>query len=283
MIYDSAIIGTGPAGVSAALNLAIREKSVLWLGRRELSEKIEKAERIDNYPGFPGATGAELSAAFRAHAERMGLEIVDRMVSSIMPMGDHYALAAGQDFYEARTLILATGVNQRNALPGEAEKVGMGVSYCATCDGMLYRGMTVGVICGNRRFEHEAAYLAGLAEKVYFLPAYADPGEIAPNVVRVDERPAAIEGGMRAEAIRLKDGSALPVDGVFCLRDAIALGTLLPKLAMEDGHITVDRAMATNLPGCFAAGDCTGRPYQYAKAVGEGNVAAHSAIAYLGK
>ncbi|MBR2699067.1 MAG: FAD-dependent oxidoreductase, partial [Clostridia bacterium] len=102
------------------------------------------------------------------------------------------------------------------------------------------------------------------------------------NVESPAGRPVAVEGDARATGLRLNTGETLPVDGVFCLRDAIALNTLLPGLATEDGHIVVDRAMATNLPGVFAAGDCTGRPYQYAKAVGEGNVAAHSVIDYLG-
>ena len=147
MIYDCAVIGTGPAGLSAALNLKIHEKSFLWIGRRALSDKIARAEQIRNYPGFPDAGGDALAGAFRRHAEAMGLEITEAMVNSILPMGDHYALMAGADFYEARTLILTTGINQAGTLPGEAERVGRGVSYCATCDGGLYRGRTIAVVC----------------------------------------------------------------------------------------------------------------------------------------
>ena len=90
-----------------------------------------------------------------------------------------------------------------------------------------------------------------------------------------------IMGEKRVNAVKLSDGSVLLADGVFCLRDSVALSALLPKLAAEQGHIIVDRSMATNLPGVYAAGDCVGRPYQYAKAVGEGNVAAHSILEYL--
>jgi len=281
LIYDCAVIGTGPAGVSAALNLKIREKRLLWIGRRSLSDKLARAERVSNYPGFIDASGEALRDAFLRQVEAMGLEITEAMVNTIMPMGDHYALLAGPDFYEARTLILTTGVNQAGALPGEAERVGRGVSYCATCDGGLYRGRTVAVLCDSARFEHEAAYLAGLAERVHFFPYYKDPGALPDNVTIGTALPVAVEGEAPALTLRLSDGGTLPVDGVFCLRDSISLSTLLPKLALEGGHIAVDRSMATNLPGCFAAGDCTGRPYQYAKAVGEGNVAAHSAIEYL--
>jgi thioredoxin reductase (NADPH) len=83
------------------------------------------------------------------------------------------------------------------------------------------------------------------------------------------------------ESVTLSDGESVPVDGIFCLRNAIAPSSLIPGIQMENGHIVVNRDMETNLPGCFAAGDCTGRPYQYTKAVGEGNVAAHSIIAFL--
>ena len=281
MLYDVAIIGTGPAGVSAALNLKIHEKAFIWIGKRDLSDKISRAERISNYPGFIDATGAALNRAFMDQLAAMDIEITEAMVNQIMPMGDHYALLAGPDFYEARALILCTGVSQTGGIRGEAEYLGRGVSYCATCDGGLYRGRTVAVVCGNRRFEHEARYLAGLAEKVYFFPYYRDPGFIADNVLSPDARPVAITGDERVEGLRLNNGSDLAVDGLFCLRDAIALDTLLPGLTTENGHIAVDRRMAASLPGVFAAGDCTGRPYQYAKSVGEGNVAAHSAIEYL--
>ena len=281
MIYDSAIIGTGPAGVSAALNLKIHQKTFIWIGSKNLSDKISKAEKISNYPGFLHATGTQLNDAFKRHIEEMGIEITEAMVNTIYGMGNHYALAAGANFYETRTVILATGIVNRNVLPGENELAGRGVSYCATCDGGLYRGKTIAVICNNRRFEHEVKYLSDLAAKIYYFPGYKEVSGLPENVEKMNARAVSIDGGERVSQIRLSDGTTLPVDGVFCLRDSISLGTLLPGLEMKDGHIGVDRAMATNLPGCFAAGDCTGRPYQYTKAVGEGNVAAHSVIEYL--
>ena len=281
MIYDAAIIGTGPAGMSAALNLKIHNKSFIWIGSKNLSDKITKAERIANYPGFLNATGEELNRAFRAQIDAMGIEITEAMVNAVYDMGDHYALNMGADFCEAKTVILTTGVAMKNTLPGEAERVGRGVSYCATCDGALYKGKTVAVVSTNARFEHEVKYLAELAEKVYFLPSYKDPGFIAENVETVTARAAAIEGDKKPFTVKLTGGESLTADGVFFLRDSISLAALLPGLKTEDGHIAVDRSMATNLKGVYAAGDCTGRPYQYTKAVGEGNVAAHSVIEYL--
>ena len=281
MVYDTAIIGTGPAGVSAALNLKIHQTTFVWIGSRNLSDKISKAEKISNYPGFLYATGTQLNDAFRRQIEEMGIEITEAMVNTIYRMGDHYALAAGANFYETKTVILTTGIVNRNVLPGENELVGRGVSYCATCDGGLYRGRKIAVICNNRRFEHEVKYLSDLAAKVYYFPGYKEVSDLPENVEKMNVRAVSIDGGERVSQISLSDGTILPVDGVFCLRDSISLATLLPGLETKDGHIAVDRAMATNLRGCFAAGDCTGRPYQYTKAVGEGNVAAHSVIEYL--
>ena len=283
MIYDAAIVGTGPAGLSAALNLKIRDKRFIWIGSRSFSDKVTKAEQIANYPGFLNVSGAALSAAFRTQAAEMGLSIAEHMVNNIMPFDGHYALMAGNEFYEANTVILATGTARTVTLPGEARLLGQGVSYCATCDGNLYRGKTIAVICGAPRFEPEVSYLAGLAEKVYCFPGY-QPATVSGEYLEIRrERVTEILGEARVTGVRLHHGAELAVDGVFCLRDSVALSALLPGLATENGHIAVDRSMATNLPGVFAAGDCTGRPYQYAKAVGEGNVAAHSVLEYLEK
>lgn len=283
MIYDAAVIGTGPAGLSAALNLKILNKSFVWLGSKTLSDKITRAERISNYPGLTRVTGEEMNAAFRAQIEEMGIEITELMVNSIISMGDHYALMAGSEFFESRTVILATGAARKQTLIGESELLGRGVSYCATCDGELYRGKTIAVICGNARFEHEVKYLAELAEKVYLFTMYKDASLTADNIEFVSKKAVEIVGEKRVSGVKLADDSVIEVNGVFCLRDSVALNTLLPKLDVADGHIAVDRGMNTNLAGVYAAGDCTGRPYQYAKAVGEGNVAAHGAVEYLAR
>ena len=285
MLYDAAVVGTGPAGFSAALNFKIRNKQFLWIGSKSLSSNAAKAECILNYPGLAGISGEQLNGAFAKQAEQMGLEITGQMVNSIVPFSGHYALMAGSEFYEAKAIILATGTARKKQLPGEADFLGKGVSYCATCDGMLYRGKTIAVICGSARFEAEVEYLAALAGKIYYFPSFEGGTlnkDTAPSVFEwPDSEPARIEGDSRVTGIRLINGGLLETDGVFCLRDCVAYSALLPALHTENGHIPVDRAMATNLPGIYAAGDCTGRPYQYAKAVGEGNTAAHSVLEYL--
>jgi len=282
MIYDAAIIGSGPAGLSAALVLKIHEKNFMWFGSKNLSDKIDRAEMVNNYPGLPAISGKALNQAFQNSVKSMDLKIEEQMVNQIMALGDSYAVMAGSDFYEAKSVILATGVAAVGTLPGEAELVGKGVSYCATCDGEFYKGKTIAVICNKARFEYEVKYLADLAAKVYYLPLYKDVAIKQDNIEVMSAKAVKMnkENG-RLSSLTLSDDSQLDVDGVFCLRDEISLGTLLPKLALEDGHIAVNRSMATSLKGCFAAGDCTGRPYQYVKSAGEGNVAAHSAIEYL--
>ena len=280
-MYDAAVIGTGPAGLSAALNLKLHNKSILWFGAPSGSDKVEKSEKIANYPGLGLISGAELNRKFREHAAAMELESVDKMVTLIAQTDEGFSLLADNEMYEAKTLLLATGAVTAKGFEGEAEYLGRGVSYCATCDGFLYRGKTIAVFCGAPRFEHEVEYLAELAAKVYLFGGYRGCAVSRENVEVLPSPIVKVSGGLKMNAVTLRDGTELPVDGLFCLRSAVAPASLVPGLAIDGPHITVDREMKTNIPGCFAAGDCVGRPYQIAKAVGEGNIAAHSMVEYL--
>ena len=280
-MYDCIIIGTGPAGLSAALNLKTYKKSFVWFGSKSLSDKVRKAEKITNYPGFPELTGQELFAHFEDHIQSAGLEITEKTVTNVMSAGNYYMVLADNEIYEAKTLILAMGVMTAKLLKGEDELLGRGVSYCATCDGMFYKDKEIAVLCNDPKYEHEVEYLADLAAKVTYFPLFSDSQVKKENVTISKDFPVEVNGIDRVTGLTLKSGEILSVDGVFCLRNAIALSKLSPELEIENGHIVVNRAQKTNLPGCFAAGDCTGRPYQYTKAVGEGNVAAHSCISYL--
>ncbi len=279
-MYDVAIIGTGPAGLSAALTLQLHEKSIIWFGSPDMSPKVEKSEKIANYPGVGLISGEELNRRFREHAAQLALTPVDRMVTTIMPAQGHFSLLADNELYESKTLLLTTGVVSANGIPGEAEYLGRGVSYCATCDGFLYKGKTIAVFCGSKRYEHEVAYLAGLAEKVFLFTSYKDSDVTAENIQRVGPI-REVKGGMKVKSILLADGTEMPVSALFCLRNAVAPSTLLADIRLDGPHIVVNRQQETNLPGCYAAGDCTGRPYQLTKAVGEGNVAAHAILDYL--
>ena len=138
-MYDCIIIGTGPAGLSAALNLKTYKKSFVWFGSKNLSDKVQKAEKITNYPGFPELTGQELFSHFTDHIQSAGLDITEKTVTNVMSVGTYYMVLADNEVYEAKTLILAMGVMTAKLLKGEDELLGRGVSYCATCDGMFYK------------------------------------------------------------------------------------------------------------------------------------------------
>lgn len=281
-MFDVAIIGSGPAGISAALTLQARNKNFIWFGNRQLSPKIRAAEKIRNYPGLPGVSGAAMGEIFRKQIDGESICITEKNVTGVFANSDHYAVLCNQQVYRAYAVILATGVEAVKPIAGELEFLGKGVSYCATCDGFLYKGKTIAVLCTSKDFEHEIEFLAGLAEKVYLIPRYKDVSVTGDNIEILNTMPTQIRGGRKVEALCFQDRE-LAVDGVFMLKDAVSPGVLVKGIQEENGHIVTDRTCATSLPGVFAAGDCTGRPYQYAKAVGEGNVAAHCAMDYLAK
>ena len=280
MEYDCAIIGTGAAGVSAALTLKALNKNFILIGNPSLSVKIRKAERIKNYPGLPSVSGGDMQTVFLSQLKGENIEIIQGKVNGVFPADGGYMLACGQDTFEAKTVILASGVETVKPIEGEKEFLGRGVSYCATCDGFLYRGKVIAAVVSSREEQHEVEFLAKFASKVYLFPLYKDVSVNAKNVEILSGMPIKIEGGERVSGI-VVNGGTVAVDGVFMLKDGNAGDGLIKGLEVKDGCVKVDRNCATNLVGVFAAGDCTGRPYQYAKAVGEGNVAAHSVNAYL--
>ena len=263
-MYDIAIIGSGPAGVSAAVTARVRGKSVAIVSNPASDSGLCKAERIDNYPGIPAVTGAELSEALISHALSLGAELFTGRVLSVIPSDDTIFLSYGQEVLEARALILATGVVRTSAFPGERELLGRGVSYCATCDGMLYRGKKVCVVCLSPSAAEDAVFLRS----------------IGCDVFATTSKKIAVGGEDRVEWVEV-DGERSSCDGVFILRESVAPDLLVPDLALEGGHIRAGASGETNVPGVFAAGDCTGTPYQIAKAVGEGQLAAFAAVKYL--
>ena len=278
--YDIAIIGTGPAGLEAAVTGTIRNKKVLLLGPKNLSGKLTRAQEIQNWLGFPAVSGQALADAFRKHLDQMGIEITEERVSAVYAMGDYFALQAGEQMYEASTVILATGVVQGKPLPGEEENLGHGVSYCATCDAALVRGKEVAVISFSRDEEAEAVFLSEICPEVLYFPMYENVSAMPENVRVIPEKAAGVERQDGKMLIQTAEG-AYSAAAVFVLRDAVAPGQLVPGLETDGAHVKVNRRMETSLPGCYACGDITGLPYQYIKAAGEGNIAALSAVKRL--
>ncbi len=264
-IYDVLIIGGGAAATSAVLTLKNRGKTSAIVSNKEETSSLYKAEKITNYPGLPPMTGAEMTALFRKQAEEAGATMITGRAISVMPMDGTFGVAVGSDYYMAKSLIIAVGITREKLYPGEAEFLGRGVSYCATCDGMLYRGKTVAVVGGGEEARHDADFLES----------------IGCTVLRFEKNGKyEIRGGMKADTLVFA-GEEHKVDCVFIIKDTVSVTKLVPGLEYENGAIVVDRKMQTTVPGVFAAGDCTGKPYQLAKAAGEGNVAALSACDYL--
>jgi len=280
-MFDIAIIGSGPAALSAAVNAKQRNKSVCVFGRSLDSSLLFAAEKVDNYLGMPDVTGEEMLNQFYAHAVKRGVEFKESRISQIMSMGDRFMINADNEFYEAKTLILAIGLNKSRGIEGEMEYLGKGVSYCATCDGMLYRNKKVVVVGEHEEGEAEANFLADVCEKVMYVPLYQPVLNLKETVEILRGKPKAVVGeNGKVTGINM-DEESVACDGIFFAKTSTPPESLVFGLATDGKNIIVDRSMATNLPGVFAAGDCTGAPFQIAKAVGEGLVAALSAAAYI--
>lgn len=275
--YDIAIVGSGPAGLEAAINAKIRNKNIIVFGNKDLSAKLIKAPKVNNFLGFHNVTGIELGKYFQEHIEKMGIEITEERIDSIYAMGDYFALMVNEKMYEAKAVILATGMQYDKPIKGEEEFLGRGVGYCATCDAPLYKGKTVTIVGYNKEAEEEANYVSELAEELYYVPMYRGDYKLNDNIRIVNDKPVEILGDDRVEKIVMKNDT-IETDGVFMLKDSISPSQLVPGLEMENEHIKVDRKMQTNIKNCYAAGDCTGKPYQYMKAAGEGQVAALTAV-----
>ena len=278
---DIAIIGTGPAGLEAAITAKIRNKSILLIGSKDFSTKLVRAESIKNYLGFPDISGKELAERFAKHLDEMDIEITEDKITSVYSMGDYFALQNSKnEFLEASTIILATGVMQGKLYPGEEEFLGRGVSYCATCDAPLYHNKTAIVVGSSGKEEAEAEFLAEVADKVMYIPTYQGDIQLNDSIEIIREKPQKITENEGKRVLKTDEGK-YEADGIFILRESVSPAQLVPGLATDKNHVLVDRKMATNIPGCFACGDIVGLPYQYIKAAGEGNIAALSAVGYL--
>lgn len=277
-MYDIAVVGGGPAGLSAAVQARARNKSVLLVSGDVRDNPLYRTERVDNYLGFYNRSGRELLEAFRSHADAMGVQLREGRVLNILPVGDTFYLSIGSEVEQARAVVLATGVARGRKFPGEAEYLGRGVSYCATCDGMLYRNREVVVIGRAADAPHEANYLRELGCKVTYVSPQPPEG-LHPDIPFVKGGRVEILGRQNVEAVRV-DQVTIPCEGVFVLRPSMAPADLLAGLELENGYIRAGRDGATAIPGVFAAGDCTGTPLQVSKAVGEGQVAGQRAAEY---
>ncbi|MCR5667579.1 MAG: thioredoxin-disulfide reductase [Lachnospiraceae bacterium] len=274
MVYDVIVLGGGPAGITAAiygkragLNILVLDESPKNGGQ------ILTTYEVDNYPGLPKIGGMELGDKLREHADQLGAEFAVGRVSSIEKQDDTFLLKTRKVTYEAKTVIIATGAGHRSlGVPGEAEHMGMGVSYCATCDGAFYKDKVTAVVGGGNVALEDALFLARTSKQVYLIhrrdefrgdKVLVDQVKATDNITLVlDSVVESIDGQMKVDSLSVKnvkteEVSKLEVDGVF-----IAVGITpntdkmqgLPEMD-EAGYILAGEDAQTSIPGVFAAGD----------------------------
>lgn len=301
MLYDVIVIGGGPGGYTAALYAARANLSVAILEKLSPGGQMGTTDVIDNYPGFPqGVNGFELAMQMKEGAERFGAQTQLAEVTQVELAGQVKTVHTSGGDYQARTVVLATGAHPRElGLPGERELRGRGVSYCATCDGMFYRGKTVVVVGGGNTAVSDVLYLSRLCEKVYLVhrrdtlrasKVYLDPLQKAENVEFVwDSEVKQLLRDQAVTGVRVRNKKTgkerdIPCGGVF-----VAVG-YLPNTELyrgqveldEAGYVLADETTQTNLPGVFAVGDLRKKPLrQVVTAASDGAVAAHFIEEYL--
>lgn len=279
-MLDIAIIGAGPAGLSAAINGVIRNKKVKVFGRKPKTSLLYKAENVANYLGLPNLTGKKMIDEFVDHSQKKGVEIEESTVTEIYNMGDYYNLNVNGDFIETKTVIIATGIPNLKFYKGEEKYIGRGVSYCATCDGMLYREKDIFVVAKNDDAYEEISYLQDIVKKVYLI-TNKDIDGLKENVEVIEGKISEIIGDESVAKGVVVNNQKYLVSGVFILRETTPVTQLIKGIEMKSGSIKVNRSGETNFDGIYAAGDCTGKPFQVAKAVGEGATAALKAVSYI--
>ena len=277
MIYDTAIVGGGIAGYTAALTAKNLKLGYIWIADGVFGDKTEKAEFVRNFPSFIG-NGKAFKEQLEKQRLQEGVVFTQKRVDGIYQVDGRYTLTAGGESFEAKTVILATGTDMKS-VAGEKEFIGRGVSYCAVCDGALYKNREIAAVLFSEKFCEEVEYLASFAKTVHCFCPF-DYAFRAGNIIVHRERIAGVTGDSRVKGVTTKQGE-YAVDGVFFLLESVPPAALCGGLQTQNERVVTARDGSTNLKGLFAAGDITGRPYQYAKAAGEGLTCAYSVYEYI--
>ena len=300
--YDMIVVGGGPGGYTAALYGARAGLSVLVLEMLSPGGQMATTENVDNYPGFPeGVDGFTLGQKMEEGAERFGAKTVLADVRSVELAGDIKTVHTSEGDYEGRTVVIATGANPRKlGVPGEQELTGRGVSYCAACDGMFYRGKDVVVVGGGNSAAHDASILSRICKSVTLVhrrdtlratKIYHAPLEAAENLTfswdsTVEE--IVSEGGkltgVKVKNVKTGEEKEIPCDGLFVsIGRSPATGLFKGILTLDPaGYIAADESTRTSIPGVFAVGDVrTKAMRQVVTAVADGATASHYIEAYL--
>ena len=279
MIYDVIIIGAGPAGLAAGIYGKRAGFDILILDTSSISGgQILNTYEIDNYPGFPGASGQEVADAMRQHCDKLGVEFARGRVTSIIDNGATKDLVTKKNTYTAKSIIIATGAsNKKLGCPGEEELSGMGVSYCATCDGAFFKEKQVAVVGGGDVALEDAIYLSRFCTKVYLIhrrdefrgaKVLQDQVKSTDNIeIIYDTVVNSINGTQSVESITVQNtktdaSSELKVDGIFIAVGTVPNTQILSGLVQMDdkGYVVADETCKTSWPGVFVAGDVRTKP-----------------------
>lgn len=262
--YDVAIVGGGPAGLSAAVTARVRGKSVVLFESGGFSDKLRRAEKINNYLGFQTISGTDLMDMLVAQTKTYEPEIVHERVQSIF-QGEPFTILTDESVYTANSVILATGVTMNGIIPGEKNLLGRGVSYCATCDGHFFKDKNIAIYLNTASGMDDVKLLADLARTVAL---YVDPlmglemvanGGLPDSVTLYHDRIVRVNGAEKVETVSSRSKEHT-VDGFFILRDSNPPDNMIDGLEVNNNAIEVNRFMETNFAGLFAAGDVAGGP-----------------------
>lgn len=299
-MFDTIIIGSGPAGMTAAVYAARREMKALVIGK-EPGGQVAMASEIENWPGYKTIQSHELIQNMQEQVKYQGVEIINNEVMKINKNDDNtFSVFTGGDEYQTKTIIVAIGLSPRRlAIKGENELIGKGVSYCATCDAPFFKEKTVAVVGGGNAALDAAEVLSKIAKKVYLIhrsqefkafEALVDEVKSKKNVdIILDSAVEEIIGDNKVEKLKIKnlihnEFSEIETDGIFIEIGRIASTDLISEFADRDerNQILVDEKCATKTPGIFAAGDVTQVPFkQISIACGQATIAALAAYQYL--
>lgn len=301
-VFDSIVIGSGPAGLTAALYLARFGIKVALVEKLTSGGMLLQTSEIENYPGFSHVKGYELADAMQAQLNLYPLEKFQGSVESFEYSPGRNKLRVGEEWIEGKTVVIAAGLRFRKlGVPDEERLTGRGVSYCALCDGPFYRGQVVGVSGGGNAALEEALYLASIVKELHLFhrrdrfradKVYRDKVQAAPNIViHYNSVITALHGKDGLESVTVESGcpavsETIPLNGLFVFVGQEPAAGFLPATLQvdEQGFIVTDTEMRTNLHGVFAAGDIRSKLCkQVATAVGDGATAANSAYSYLEK
>ena len=289
------IIGAGAAGLSCALYLKRANVDFVLLEKGAPGGKLLTIAEISNYPGLPSLSGAELALDLLNSATRSGVEVGYGDVVSVQKENDLFLVKTSDEIYQAQAVVVATGLSNIPTIKGEKALFGKGVSYCATCDGPLYRKKVAALYGSGDRSLEEAAYLAALVSDLYIITpdesyqgssSLLDPLKEKANVhFLLSSKLTEIKGNLHVESVVINGEKELPVSVVFPLfgeKSASAFLSPLPSLKMDKGFLEVDASMMSSLPGLFAAGDIVKKSLrQVVTACSDGAVASNGVLASL--